>query len=207
MSLWADPPVIGHNDRLKFMSKKLKIGVMGGIGSFSEEAANYYCLKNKIKDFQIAYLITAENVLKNLKNKKIDLGIFPIENSNGGIVYEAVYAMAKYNFKIEQMFEIDIRHNLMARKGVKTISINAITSHQQALKQCRMYLKRRWPDAELQEYKDTAEAAKDLSKGKLSATTAVIAPKICAMLYDLEVLEEGIQDLKFNFTTFIAAKN
>lgn len=193
--------------RNKTKAKPLAIGVMGGVGSFSEEAANYYCLKNKIVGYQLKYLITAERVLKALAAGQIDLGIFPIENSNGGIVYEAVYAMAKYTFKIEQLFEIDIRHNLLVRKGAKAGDITAVASHQQALKQCRMYLKRRWAGAELEEYKDTAEAAKDLAAGKLPPTTAVIAPKICAALYDLEVLEEGIQDLKFNFTTFVAASH
>ena len=30
---------------------KIKIGVSGNVGSFSEEAANYYCQKNDIKDY------------------------------------------------------------------------------------------------------------------------------------------------------------
>jgi len=42
-------------------------------------------------------------------------------------------------------------------------------------------------------------------KGALPETTAVIAPKGWAELYGLDILEESIQDLKFNFTTFIAA--
>ena len=178
---------------------------MGQIGSFSEEAANYYCTKNKITNYELEYLITAENVLKALSKDKINLGIFPIENSNGGIVEEAIYAMSNYNFNIKEMFEIDIKHNLIIKPDTKPSDIQKITSHSQALKQCRMYLKRMWPGVDLEEYKDTAEAAKDLSSGKLSQDTAVIAPKICAQLYKLEVLEESIQDLKFNFTTFIVA--
>jgi len=182
-----------------------KIGVSGNIGSFSEEAANYYCQKNKIKDYQLDYLISVDNVLKALTGGKINKGVFPIENSNGGIVYEAVQAMSGYIFKIENMFEIDIKHCLLVKQGVKASEIKKITSHSQALKQCRMYLQRKWEDVELQEYSDTASAAKDLNKGVLSADTAVIAPKICSKLYKLDILEQGIQDLKFNFTTFIVA--
>lgn len=187
------------------MSETLKIGVMGGQGSFSEEAGNYYCHKQDLKDYQIEYLVTAENVLRSVNDGSVDLGVFPIENSNGGIVYEAVYAMAKYAFNIEHMFEIDIRHNLMVKPGINPADIITVASHQQALKQCRMYLRRKWPEVELVEYKDTALAARDLASGELPANTAVIAPKICADLYKLDVLEEGIQDLKFNFTTFIVA--
>jgi prephenate dehydratase len=187
------------------MPKKIKIGVMGDVGSFSEEAANHYSLKHGIKNYELVYLITADNVLKALKNGRIDKGIFPIENSNGGIVYEAVYAMSKYRFNIENFFDIGIKHCLLVRPGINTGDIKKIVSHSQALKQCRMYLKRRWADVELEEYSDTAEAAKDLSNGKLPPDAAVIAPKICSEIYGLDVLEEGIQDLKFNFTTFIAA--
>lgn len=185
---------------------KIEIGVSGNIGSFSEEAANYYAGKNNIKDYKIKYLISVENVLSALKDGKIDKGIFPIENSNGGIVYEAVYAMSKHRFNIEKIFEIDIQHCLLVKNGTTSSQVKKICSHDQALKQCRMYLKRKWSGTELKEYVDTAEAAKDLSSGKLPINTAVVAPKVCAKLYDLEILEEGVQDLKFNFTTFITAE-
>ena len=84
--------------------------------------------------------------------------------------------------------------------------ITAIASHPQALKQCRMYLKRKWPEVELIEWKDTALAAKDLTEKKLPSSTAVIAPERSAELYNLDILESGIQDLKFNFTTFLAVE-
>jgi prephenate dehydratase len=187
------------------MNKKIRIGVSGSKGSFSEEAANYYCSKNHIADYELAYLVSVENVLDALDKKEIDKGIFPIENSNGGIVLEAVHAMSQHLFNIENMFEIDIRQCLLAKPNINPSDIKKISSHQQALRQCRMYLKRKWGDTEIEEYCDTAKAAEDLSKGILAANTAVIAPKGCATLYGLEMLEEGIQDLKFNFTTFIVA--
>jgi prephenate dehydratase len=187
------------------MNKKAKIGICGNVGSFSEEAAIHYCQKNKIEDYELVYLITAENTLSAVTLGEVDKGIFPIENSNGGIVYESVYAMAKYTFNIEKMFDIDVRHCLLVLPGKKLEDINKIASHQQALKQCKMYLKKRWPDAELLDWPDTAQAARDLNEGNLTPDTAVVAPLVCSKLYNLDVLEEGIQDLKFNFTTFIAA--
>ena len=185
---------------------KIIIGVSGNHGSFSEEAALYYCQKNNISDYEIKCLIGVENVLVGLENSEIELAIFPLENSNGGLVNEAVYAMAKHNFYIEDMFEIDIKHNLLVKRGSKSGDIKKIVSHQQALRQCRMYLKRVWPEVELQEYADTASAAKDIANGALESSCAAIAPIICAEMYGLDVLEEGIQDLKFNFTTFMAAR-
>lgn len=182
------------------------IGVSGAQGSFSEEAALTYIGKEKIEDTELKHLISVEAVLTAIDNGDIDQGVFPIENSNGGIVIEAVHAMSKHLFSIKKMFEIDVRHCLLVKPGSTASSITAITSHDQALKQCRMYLKRKWGGAELTEYRDTADAAKDLASGVLPPATAVIAPARCATMYGLDILEEGIQDLKFNFTTFLVVE-
>ena len=184
----------------------MKIGVSGGVGSFSEEAALEYCREEKIQNFELGYLISVENVLTALDKKEIDLGIFPIENSNGGVVLEAIYAMARHIFEIVKLFEIDVRHSLLVLPGIQKAKVKRIVSHDQALKQCRMYLKRKWPGVELQEYKDTAEAARDLSRGLIPKNSAVISHRRCAELYGLEILEENIQDLKFNFTSFLVTR-
>lgn len=186
-------------------NQKNRIAVSGNRGSFSEEAARYYCGKNNITGYELDYLLNVSNALDALDKGEADKAVFPIENSNGGIVYEAVYAMSEHIFRIENIFEIDIKHFLLVKPGANAGQIEVIASHPQALKQCRMYLKRKWGETELKEYSDTASAAMDLSKGELPQSTAVIAPEICAELYGLEVLGEGVQDLKFNFTTFIMA--
>lgn len=183
----------------------MKIGVMGDRGSFSEMAGELYIKNNDLQNAEILPLITAERVLTELEEGKIDKGIFPIENSNGGIVIEAVHAMAAHRFKIEKMFEMDVHHNLLVKKGVTASQITTITSHDQALKQCRMYLRRIWPQAEVMPFSDTAAAARALQQGELSETTAVIAPRRAAEMYDLDILEESIQDLKFNYTNFVVA--
>jgi prephenate dehydratase len=188
------------------MSKNYKIGVMGARGSFSEQAGEKYIQEYCNNEGDVVPLISAEKVLTALENGEIDKGIFPIENSNGGIVIEAVHAMAKHRFTIERMFELDVHHMLLVIPGINASYITTISSHDQALKQCRMYLKRRWVDAEIVPYSDTAKAAEDLSKGILSETTAVIAPRTCAEIYGLEILESSIQDLKYNYTTFVVAE-
>lgn len=187
-------------------AKKVEIiGVSGVRGSFSEEAARTHMHRAGLKNAKIAYLTSVENVLAALEKSEITTGVFPIENSNGGIVIEAVHAMSKHNFTIKKIFEIDIHMNLMVKKGVTADKIKRIVSHDQALKQCRMYLKRRWPKVKLVEYPDTAKAAEDLASGKLPSSCAAIASRTAASLYKLDILEESIQDLKFNFTTFVVA--
>jgi len=188
------------------MAKNVEIiGVSGSRGSFSEEAARTYAHKAGLKKFKIEYLVSVENVLTALEAGDITLGVFPIENSNGGIVIEAVYAMAKHRFHIKKLFEIDVHHNLLVKKGVKADEVKVVTSHDQAIKQCRMYLKRKWPKVKVKEYPDTAKAAEDLANGKLSKGTAVIASRRAAEIHKLDILEESIQDLKWNYTNFIVA--
>lgn len=179
----------------------MRIGISGAPGSFSQEAALKFD-----PQAEIVFLVSVENVLTELEKGTIDRGVFPIENSTGGIVIEAVYAMSKHQFDVEKMFEIEVNQNLIVHKGVTASEITSVTSHDQALKQCRMYLKRMWPDIELVPYADTALAAKDLSEGVLPRTTAVVASARAAEMYGLDILEEKIQDLKFNYTVFIAAK-
>ncbi len=116
-----------------------------------------------------------------------------------------MYAMAGHRFSVERLFEIDVHQNLLALPGTNPEQISHITSHDQALKQSRMYLKRKWPGVEISEYADTAKAAEDLASGVLSPTTAVIASKAAAELYGLDIIEESIQDLKFNYTSFVVA--
>ena len=187
---------------------RMKIGVMGAKGSFSEEAALVFVKKHaNLRNCKLVYLITSERVLDELEKGAIDIGILALENSTMGVVISTVHAMAKHRFKIKKIFEIDVHHNLLVRKGTKADKIKTIVSQDPALKQCRFYLKRVWPKAKLKEYADTAKAAEDLSAGKLPASCAVIASKGAAKLYKLDILDESIQDLKFNFTSFVAAEH
>ncbi|SVE54868.1 uncharacterized protein METZ01_LOCUS507722, partial [marine metagenome] len=42
-----------------------------------------------------------------------------------------------------------------------------------------------------------------LSEGKLPATAGVVGSDYCAELYDLNIVENGIHDLKNNITLFL----
>lgn len=183
----------------------LTIGISGSRASFSEQAAQEYARENDITQTDIDYLISVERVLAALEEERVEIGVFPVHNSIGGIVREALPAMAAHVFEIKDVVEIDVRHFLMVLEGTKEEEIASIASHPQALAQCRLYLKTKWPEASLAEYGDTAKAAQDLKAGVLPKETAVIAPRAAADLYDLDILGENIQDLQINHTTFIVA--
>jgi prephenate dehydratase len=183
-----------------------RVGVMGIRGSFSEEAAVEYARDNGLGDIEIVELVSTEGVLQAVERREVELGIFALENSNGGVVYESVYAMAAHRFKVEDLFEIDVNHALLGHPSLPGRDhIDRIASHQQALRQCRMWLRHNFPTTLVTEEPDTAEAARMLGSGELPPTTAVIASERCVELFGLRVVERRIQDLKFNFTTFVAA--
>jgi prephenate dehydratase len=179
------------------------IAISGIAGSFSEEAARKFIAARHL-DAEIVYAVTARDTFEAVSSGRTALGLVPLENSNGGIVLETVKAAADYLYHIEKIFEIDVHQNLIVLPGTQRDSIKKIVSHHQALAQCKFYLRRQWPAAEHIEYADTALAAKDLAAGTLSADTAIIASLAAAELYHLEVLEPSCQDLKFNYTSFMA---
>ena len=184
----------------------IKIGIQGGKGSFSEEAADQFINNHGLDNATIIYLISSEAVLSSVENNKVDYGIIAMENAQGGVVIESVKALAKYRCEILEMFHITVTQNLLALKGTHLGDITEIHSHQQALRQCKDYLSDHFWTRPLIEEDDTAEAARRLSKGKLIKTAAVIGNRACADLYNLEILKESIHDLKNNLTLFIGIK-
>jgi prephenate dehydratase len=184
----------------------MKIGISASEGSFTEEAAHLYAEKNDSVRAEFIFCGSAESALQALEDGTVERALVPIENSNGGVVTEFLPAIAAHRFAVDRLIEMDVHHMLLVTRGKRAHDIKKIVSQRQALRQCRMYIARVWPDVEVIEYTDTAAAARDLSNGTLDDDVAVVAPRRSATLYGLDILEESIQDLKFNFTTFIVAK-
>ena len=183
-----------------------KVGIQGLEGSFSEQAAKFYCNKFDIQDFELAYLISSMNVLNGLNSNEIDVGIFAMENAQGGVVIESVKALAENNCKIIDMFYVEISQNLMAKDSISLGEIEEIHSHEQALKQCKDYLAEKFWSKKLVETDDTAKSAQDLASGKLGDNVAVIASKQSAEKYGLNIVDHDIHDLKKNLTLFLAVE-
>lgn len=182
----------------------MKIGVMGAVGSFTEAAAQQYIKDHNLAAAEVVPLVEITAVLEAVKSGECEYGVFPIQNSVSGIVHSSMHGMSQYTFAIQDFFEIEIDQNLLVVPGATSALITDITSQKPAIDQCRSYLERVWDDVTINTYVDTAQAAADLAAGTLNPTTAVIASRRAAEVYGLEILEESIQDLKHNFTTFLA---
>jgi prephenate dehydratase len=184
----------------------MTIGIQGGKGSFSEQAAHEFAKNYGLESAEIVYQISSEHVLEGVENGETNYGIFAMENAQGGVVIESVEALAKFRCEIIEMFHIPITQNLLGLAGTHVGDVTEIHSHQQALRQCKDYLSEHFWTRPLIEDDDTAEAARRLSEGKLPKTAGVIANKACADLYGLEILQESIHDLKHNLTLFLGVK-
>jgi len=185
---------------------KTMLAVSGDPGSFSEEAGRLYATRRGWDDVDIVFSTDMAGVLKAVHDEEVTYGIFPVVNSRGGLVHMAFDAMGTYNFTMIDELWFEVYQCLMVLSGTRREDITAIVSHLQALAQCDRYLKKNFPDAELREWGDTAKAAKDLHDGVLESTCAVIAPTRSQQIYELEMLERGIQDAHPNLTTFIVVQ-
>ncbi len=184
----------------------MKIGISGSRGSFSEQAAQHWAEKNGLKSYDIEYLVTFEPLFEALDSGAVEVGICPVFNSTMGLVKPAMQALARHHSEIEDFFDIDIAMCLLTHRGITKDVIDTIVSQQPALDQCPSYIAREFPHARIIATEDTAKSAADVAAGVYGKNAAAIAPKACAELYDLALLEEGINDLKRNFTSFLAVR-
>jgi len=182
----------------------MKIGIMGALGSFTEQAALQYVQEKNLLDVTIEPLVEITAVLQAIESGFVDLAVFPIQNSLSGIVESSMHGMSQHIFTITDFFPMEVDQNLLVLPGMTSAQINQITSQRPAIGQCVSYLERVWPGTTVNEYVDTAKAAADLANGTLAPDTAVIASSRAAELYHLDILEPAIQDLKHNVTSFVA---
>lgn len=193
------------------VNSTIKIGIQGGLGSFNEDAILSYISSKKINNYFIDYLYTTDKVLDKLNNKKINLGLFAIHNSLGGLVDESIDVLGKYKFNVVDKIVIKINHALMIRKDMKLESIRQIMAHPQVLSQCRNNLFSKYPYLELVSGSgnliDTAFVAKELSAGFIDSFTAVLGNLRLSELYNLQIIDNNLQDNDENYTSFLLVAN
>ncbi|MCB9667261.1 MAG: prephenate dehydrogenase/arogenate dehydrogenase family protein [Myxococcales bacterium] len=188
-------------------SERWEVGIQGGKGSFNEQAALYYLGRNGIKEHNLHYLYTTEAVLKALHEGKIDRGQFAVHNSLGGMVDESVEAMANYKFHIIEQFAIKIAHALMIRGDATLETVRAIMAHPQVFRQCQRNLDEKYGRlvrvSGTGDLIDSAHAARQLADGAIDSGHAVMGPRVLAELFGLTLVEDNLQDLADNYTSFL----
>lgn len=174
----------------------LSVAYQGVPGAYSQEAATTAypgCSAVACENFESAFQM--------VQSWTADRAVLPIENSLGGSIHANFDLLLKYRLHIVGEVYLPINHCLMCLPGQEMNEIEKVMSHPQALAQCEGYLQKLGVIKE--EYIDTAGAAKVIKENMLTGAAA-IASACAAELYEMKVLETGIQDHKTNVTRFIA---
>ncbi|MFL5809523.1 MAG: prephenate dehydratase [Flavisolibacter sp.] len=175
-----------------------RISIQGYEGSFHQIAAQEFFGK----DVQVIPCDTFRDVVKIASNlKEADGGCMAIENSIAGSILPNYTLLQKSKLRITGEIYLQIHQNLIVNRGVKLEDIREVHSHPMALLQCINYLEEH-PSWKLVETEDTALSAKHIHQ-RHSKHVAVIASKLAAELYDLNLIAPKIQSNKNNYTRFL----
>ncbi len=139
-----------------------------------------------------------EHIFEAVEAGRAEYGLLPVENSAAGSINKSFDLLLEHDLKVHGEVLLRVRHNLLTVPG-QAGSIREVRSHPQALAQCEDFLNRHHYTAV--PWYDTAGSAKDLAAHPVPEV-GVIASKLAAKHYGLEVIEEGIEDLRHNYTRF-----
>jgi prephenate dehydratase/chorismate mutase/prephenate dehydratase len=140
------------------------------------------------------------DVFEGVARGQLDYGVVPVENSLEGAVTAVNDLLVETDLRIVGEINVPVHHCLLALPEVDYRDIKVVYSHPQALAQCRGFIARN--RLEPRPYYDTAGAAMMLANERPKAAAA-IASRLCAEIYDLEVLKENIEDHESNNTRFV----
>lgn len=169
-----------------------KVAFQGERGAYGEMATLQY-----FPDVKLLPLKSFQDVFDAAENGKVEYIVVPLENSIEGSINEIYDLLLQTKMNVVGEIYQRVRHCLIANRDAKMIRY--VYSHPQALAQCRAYLQNKGLKP-MPTY-DTAGAAKMIKENKMADSTA-IASKRAAELYDMEILDEGIEDRKNNYTRF-----
>jgi len=179
--------------------KNRRIAIQGVTGSFHEIAARRYFGNESI---EIIPSNTFEELIALTQNNDLtDGGIMAIENSIVGSILYNHLLIRQSNLSITGELFLRIKQNLLAKNGQKISDLKEVHSHPMAIAQCRPFFKN-YPNIKLTETEDTALSAKLISQNKVNHIGA-IASSSAAEKYKLQVLAEGIETNKQNYTRFL----
>jgi len=108
-----------------------------------------------------------EEVFDEVEKERATFGIVPVENSMEGSVGGVLDAFLKSDLCISSELFERVSHFLISRTG-NLSDIRVVASHPQALRQCKIWLSKHIPHAELRETASTTRAAILLPKTRKS---------------------------------------
>lgn len=179
------------------MTNNIKVAFQGEPGAYSEAAALAYFGPNvetmPCESFQI--------VFEAVQNEQAECGIIAIENSLAGSIHQNYDLLLQHQLYIVGEHFLRVKHCLITLPGVEMNNVRKVISHPQALAQCAQYL-RSLAGVSSQVGYDTAGSVKMVKEGG-DRSLAAIASRRAAEVYEMNILQEGIEDNPANYTRFL----
>lgn len=177
------------------LERPLAIAYLGPELTFTHQAS--------VKKFGSSVRYTACNTISDIfsevENGRCDYGVAPVENSTEGAIHHTLDNFITSDLKI--CSEVLLRINLtLMSKETSIEPVRRIYSKGEVFGQCRRWIERHAPKAELLAAPSTAQAARIAASEKGSAC---IASLLAAKPNGLTVLAPSIQDAASNVTRFL----
>jgi prephenate dehydratase len=175
----------------------IKYAYLGPAGTFTEAAL----LKITNQGDQLIAYANVTAALNAVRNGECEKALVPIENSIEGVVARTLDELAIGEpLVITAETTLPVSFALMALANTDAKQIKSIATHPHAESQCRSYIAKNYPNAQIIETASTAAAAKGLIKGDYDAA---IAASIAAKNYQLKIIDENIGDNTGAVTRFV----
>lgn len=171
------------------------VACQGVEGAYSQIAAS-----RLFKVPSITFFDTFDGVFRAVRDGLCDFGVLPIENSTAGSVNAVYDLLAEYRFSIVRSLRLKIDHNLVAKPGTSKDKIREVISHEQALAQCEGFLERL--GVKTTAVSNTAQAAEIVASSDRRDLGALCS-RSCKDLYNLEIIQQDVQDSDNNYTRFV----
>ncbi len=178
------------------LEKPLKVAFLGPEGTFTQQAA----FQHFGQAIQTSPLASIDAVFREVTSQISEYGIVPVENSTEGVVTHTLDSFLKYpHVHICGEVVLRIHHNLMSCAR-QLADIKELVSHEQSFAQCRGWLDRYLPTIKRTSVASNGEAARLAAE---NPAIGAIAGNIAAKLYDVNILQQNIEDEPDNTTRFL----
>jgi len=172
----------------------LRVGYLGPAGSFSHVAAT----RHFGSSVECADLHEIDHVFEEVQAKRCHYGLVPYENSIGGGITDTLDAFQLFDVTIYAEALIDVSQTLLT--NCQPNEIKRIYSKPQIFGQCRRWLSKQYPDAELIPMASSSAAVRHAAD---EVNAAAIGSELAGEIYGVKPLFEHIEDKPNNITRFL----
>jgi chorismate mutase / prephenate dehydratase len=177
------------------VEEPLRVAYLGPEGTFTQMAARHlFGLQARYRE-----CATIDAVFEAVESGDATYGVVPFENSTEGAVSMTSDALIESSLVVREEQVLPVAHCLLTRAR-SLADVQTVYSHPQALGQCRSWIAKHLPRAQVVQTTSTAAAARE---AHADDHAAAIGADIAGEIHDLPILRANVQDRPENATRFV----